>query len=83
MKKNVIIAAIGIVIAIVGFMAGYAANQPRYEIMHIPEAIEQRFGEDAQYEIIDTLPDGRVRIDVQDTDGEDVSVWLTTYTLVY
>lgn len=83
MKKNVIIAAIGIVIAIVGFMAGYAANEPKYEIMHIPEAIEQRFGEDAQYEIIDVLPNGAVCVDVQTADGEDVSVWVTAYTLVY
>ena len=83
MKKNVIIAAIGIVIAIVGFMAGYAANEPGYEVMQIPEMIEQRFGEDAQYEIIDILPNGEVRVDVQDTDEGDVTVWLTAFTLVY
>ena len=83
MKKNVIIAAIGIVIAIVGFMAGYAANEPEYEVVQIPEMIEQRFGEDAQYEIIDILPDGSVRVDVQDTDEGDVTVCFTAFTLVY
>lgn len=83
MKKNVIIAAIGIVIAIVGFMAGYAANKPEYEVMQIPEMIEQRFGEDAQYEIIDILPDGSVRVDVQDTDEGDVTVCFTAFTLVH
>lgn len=51
--------------------------------MQIPEMIEQRFGEDAQYEIIDILPDGSVRVDVQDTDEGDVTVYFTAFTLVY
>lgn len=83
MKKNVIIAAIGIVIAIVGFMAGYAATKPGYKVMQIHEMIEQRFGENAQYKIIDILPDGSVRVDVQDTDEGDVTVWFTAFTLVH
>lgn len=69
--KKVIIVAIGIVIAVVSFVAGIMVNTSKYEYVDLYDYVKMQYGEDAYLESVSISRNSAVDYVVRFEDGTE------------